>query len=122
MILILAVIDPDWGIGKWLGELIQRAIDAIKGIWAALWDWIAAKGDLMAAWLVNILPPGDPFVDALIDQGESIWEFFFKFIHPAGYFIHFPTLSIMLVIIFSVEGPLFLIQVYLFVKRLIPVA
>jgi hypothetical protein len=122
---------------EWLGERIQKSIewlsqqlklfidgiiDAVLGIWNALSAWVAAQWQTMVAWIVSILPPANPIIDNFIDRIVGIWQDFWSFIQLTGYFMHFPTLVAVLTIIISVEVVLIGIQIYLFIKRLIPVA
>ncbi len=122
---------------EWLGERFQRSIEwlnqqlkaffdmivqTIQGIWNALTAWIAEQWNTMVAWIVSILPPANPAIDQFIDRIVEIWGGFWSYIQLAGYFMHFPTFVAVLAIIISVELVLIVIQIYLFIKRLIPVA
>jgi hypothetical protein len=123
--------------GEWLGERIQQSIEwlsqqlkgfidgivaAVQGIWTALTTWIALQWQAMIAWVVSVLPPSNPAIDAFFSLALDIWAFFWEYILLAGYFLHFPTFAAVLGIILAGESVLLIIQMYLFIKRLIPVA
>lgn len=122
---------------KWLGDRFQRIIEwlsqqignfidnviaTVKGIGAWIGAWIAAQWQVMVSWVVSVLPPANPTVDEFITRAYGIWDIFWSYIILAGYFMHFPTFVAVIGIILAGETVLFVVQVYLFIKRLIPVA
>jgi hypothetical protein len=122
---------------EWLGEKIQRLfewiahqigqffdnlIEFLKGIATWISIWISLQWAAMIAWILSLLPPASPTIDNLFGVAGVIWENFWKYIQLAGYFIHFPTLIVVISIILVGETTFLIIQVYLFIKRLIPMA
>lgn len=115
-----------WGMIEWLANTISSFFSVLVGTLQSLirnaWNWLGAQFDAFLSLLAEILPLADPNIENLATTAINGWEKFEGYVQLMGYFVHFPTLYFVVSFILLVEGILLVIQIYLFIKRLVPMA
>lgn len=110
------------GLIEKISSFFQSIIDYLSSLWEILWVFLSQQFIAFKDWLWALLPPAMPVIDDFASDAIEIWDIFIPYIRILDYFIHLPVAGIIFGIILLVEASLLIIKIYLFIKRLIPLA